>query len=73
MLLLKRRDGIYFETEGAFPQAGSVKDLYKQHSRILQGERNVLEFEMAIFLNYIYVYGYLCFLDNAEVLRPRWG
>jgi len=49
MLLLKRRDDIYFENEGAFPQAGSVKDLYKQHSRILQGERNVLEFEMAIF------------------------
>lgn len=45
---MKRRDGIYFETEGAFPQAGSVKDLYKQHSRIFQGERNVLEFEMVI-------------------------
>lgn len=62
---MKRRDGIFFDTEGAFPRAGSVKDLYKQHSRILQSERNVLEFEMAIFFNYIYVYGYLCFLDNA--------
>ena len=61
---MKRRDGIYFETEDAFPQAGSVKDLYKQHSRIPLGVRNVLEFEMAIF-KYIYVYGYLCFLDNA--------
>lgn len=49
MLLLKRRDGIFFDTEGAFPLAGSVKDLYKQHSRIFQSERNVLEFEMAIF------------------------
>lgn len=46
---MKRRDGIFFDTEGAFPRAGSVKDLYKQHSRILQSERNVLEFEMAIF------------------------
>lgn len=48
MLLLKRRDGVYFETEGAFPQAGSAKHLYKQQSGIFQEERNVLEFEMVI-------------------------
>ena len=48
MLLLKRRDGIYFKTEGAFPQAGSAKNLYKQRSRVFQEKRNVLEFEMVI-------------------------
>ena len=72
MLLLKRRDGVCIETEPAFPQAGSVKDLYKQRTES-STEKEMWENLKCSFSNCCYVYGYLCLPDNALVLRPRWG
>ena len=56
---MKRRDGVCIETEPAFPQAGSVKDLYKQRTES-STEKEMWEnlkcsFQIAVMCTDIYV------------------